>query len=337
MRSKEIKQLLKDQLRAGSGENELGSIFLWGSPGIGKSAVVAEVAKEEGVGCIDFRLTLCDPTDLRGIPIPYTGKDGEQTAKWIAPSELPRNGKGFLFFDDFPTAPPLVQASAYQIAIKPHQLGEYKLPEGYVIVGAGNTMKDRSLARAMPKALSNRFAHITYEVNYEDWSDWGIKNGIHEAVLGYIHFKPDHLHVFNPESSEEAFATPRSWEQTSRILKIVKDESIQAQAIAGSVGQGIAATFQAFLKVRNELPNLDKIFDGENMVPDRMDLKYAIVTSLATRAKTTQFDRLIDYSSHLPDELAVLLVKLLMSKDRQAVGMCKNWRPFAQKHKELVL
>ena len=337
MRPKEIKSLLKMQLKAGSNpDSEMGSIFLWGQPGVGKSAVVAEVAKEEKVGCIDFRLVLCDPTDLRGIPIPYTDAKGNQSAKWIAPDELPREGAGFLFFDDFPTAPPLVQASAYQIAIKPHQLGPYRMPEKWVIIGAGNTLKDRSLARPMPKALSNRFTHIEYEVNLDDWSDWALKHSINPSVIGFLKYRPELLMAFKPEQSEEAFPTPRTWEMVSRAVDIITQKGILSQVIAGDVGAGAAAEFGAFLKLQNELPSLDKIFEGENIVPSKLDLKYALVSALAIQAKDNQYNRLVEYSEFLPEEFSVLMVKMLMSRNREAVGKAKLWPEWARKHHELI-
>ncbi len=338
MRPKEIKQLLKSQLEQGSSKDkELGSVFLWGQPGVGKSAVVSEVAEEMNVGCIDFRLILCDPTDLRGIPIPYTNEKGDQSAKWIPPDELPREGRGILFFDDFPTAPPLVQASAYQIAIKPHQLGSYQLPEGWVIVGAGNTLKDRSLARPMPKALSNRFTHIEYEVNLDDWINWAILARINPAVMGFIKWRPALLMAFKPEASEEAFPTPRTWAAVSRAVDVIDSKDILVQVIVGNVGAGAAAEFGSFLKLQNELPDLNTIFQGANTVPTKVDLKYALVTALAMRAKETQFNRLLDYAGHLPVEFGVLLIKMLISRNMGAVGRSKLWPDWSRKHREIVL
>ena len=339
MRPKEIKQLLVQQLACGSApETELSSIFLWGRPGVGKSAIVAEVAKEEKVGCIDFRLILCDPTDLRGIPIPVTGTDGKQSAVWIPPDELPKEGKGFLFFDDFPTAPPLVQASAYQIAIKPHQLGPYKLPPGWVIVGAGNTMKDRSLARPMPKALSNRFTHIEFDLNHDDWEDWALGAGhVNPNVIAFLKFKPEHLHNFKPESTDEAFPTPRTWEMTSRALDSIKQKGILNQVILGNVGAGAASEFSAFLKVQSELPPLENIFNGEDYVPTKLDLKYALVSALAIRAKESQYNRLLQYSKVLSEEFSVLMVKMLISRNRQIVGKCQLWPEWARDHRDIVV
>lgn len=337
MKSTEIKKLLRLQLDQGSGKDkELGSVFLWGQPGVGKSAVVAEVAEEAKVDCIDFRLILCDPTDLRGIPIPYTDEHGNQSAKWIPPDELPREGRGILFFDDFPTAPPLVQASAYQIAIKPHQLGSYKLPEGWVIVGAGNTLKDRSLARPMPKALSNRFTHITYEVNLDDWVNWAIRANISPTVIGFLKWRPELLMAFKPEASEEAFPTPRTWAAVSKAVQVISSKDLLSQVIVGNVGIGAAAEFGSFLKLQDELPDLDVIFQGQNPVPKKIDLKYALVTALVMRAREDQFNRLIQYADHLPIEFGVLMVKMMISRNMLAVGRAKLWSSWCRKHREMI-
>lgn len=337
--SGELKNLLRMQLRNGSGVKEFGSIFIWGQPGIGKSQTVAEVAAEEKVGLVDFRLTLCDPTDLRGIPIPVNDeKNNKLTAKWIPPDELPVSGKGILFFDDFPTAPPLVQAAAYQIAIQPHQLGQYKLPEGWVIVAAGNTLKDRSLAHKMPKALSNRFTHLYMEADVDSWVEWATKSGISPTIIAFIKFKPDFLHKFNPASEDDAFATPRSWEMVSKALSEIKDESLLTKVIAGQIGQGIGIEFNHFLKIQNKLPPLDTIFNGSNFVPPESDpgLRYSLIVGLAMAAKDNQFNRLIEYSMLYQPEFAVLMLRMLISKNQEAVRMAPATHKWVQSYPELM-
>jgi hypothetical protein len=344
IRMKDLKKVLKVQLEQGSGASEFGSIIIWGPPGIGKSAAPNEIAKETGCGCVDFRLVLCDPTDLRGIPIPIQDADTKEYATmWASPAELPRAGKGFLFFDDFTTAPPLVQASAYQITIPPHQLGPYHLPDGWVVLAASNTMKDRSLAHKMPKALSNRFTHYWLEPDIDSWSDWALdKNGpqIDPAVVGFLKWQPQKLHDFNPESSDEAFPTPRSWELVSRSMKLFSgNKSLLNLTISGQVGAGAAAEFNAFLKIQNELPPLDNIFNGDNWVPpkNRPDLSYAMTAALATRATTKQFNRLVEYSTNLSVEFSVLLVKMMISRDMKAVAGCPAIPAWTRKHPEIAL
>jgi len=340
MRPQNIKKLLKYQLEHGSNpDTEFGSIFLWGPPGIGKSRIVEDVAKELCVRCIDFRLILCDPTDLRGLPMPITMKDsqGNETTSviWVPPDELPREGAGFLLFDDFLTAPPLVQGASYQIAIRPHQLGPYHLPERYVIVAASNRIEDRALVHKMPTALANRFRHIELDVNIDDWVDWALTHGIDPIIIGFLKWRPELLFKFDPESAQSAFPTPRTWEAADRGLSLPK--ALMVEVLEGTVGAGAAAEFVSFLQIQKELPDLNIIFEGDNFVPKSISLKYALVSALASRAKSTQFNRLIQYSEHLPEEFSVLLMLMLTSKDEAAVRLAPSFPQWVKGHKDLIV
>ena len=95
------------------------------------------------------------------------------------------DGKGILFFDELNAAPPLVQASLYQLTLD-RRIGEYVLPDGWKIVAAGNRAEDRSIVFRMPNALSNRFTHLDFEVDYEDWRIWAIDRGIHPMIIGFL-------------------------------------------------------------------------------------------------------------------------------------------------------
>jgi len=85
------------------------------------------------------------------------------------------------------------------------------------------------------------------------------------------------------------------------------------------------------------LPNLQKIFNGEDFVPDRMDLKYALVSALVSRARKNQYERLIRYSSCLPEEFAVLLVTMLLSRDERATVATPSWKKWVKAHSEVVI
>jgi len=144
MRSKDITETL------GALVDQKLPTFLWGAPGIGKSSVVKQVAEAKGIGFIDLRLSLMDPTDLKGIPF-YENRAHQ--AVWAPPSFLPREGSGILFLDELNTAAPSVQASAYQLILD-RRVGEYELPEGWAIVAAGNRENDRGVVYRMPLPLA---------------------------------------------------------------------------------------------------------------------------------------------------------------------------------------
>jgi MoxR-like ATPase len=145
-------------------------VFIWGGPGVGKSAVVRQLAAELTVPLQDIRALLLDPGDLRGLP--FLGKDGQ--TKWAAPGFLPHDGSGILFLDELNAAPAMVQASCYQLVLD-RKLGEYTLPEGWAIVAAGNRDSYRAVTTRMPTPLRNRFVHLEFDVDLQEWSEWAIR------------------------------------------------------------------------------------------------------------------------------------------------------------------
>ncbi len=305
-------------------------VFLWGPPGIGKSAIVKQLAEEHGLEFIDLRLTLLDPTDLRGIPFL---KDG--SAEWAPPVFLPRSGAGVLFFDELNAAPPTIQASAYQLILD-RKVGEYSLPTGWKIVAAGNRETDRAVTFRMPKPLSNRFLHIEIEPNLEDWKLWAMKNDIHSQIISFLNFRPGLLFVFEPTSASQAFATPRTWEYASSLLSSDLHGDLLRLAIVGVIGEGAAAELWSFLEMAKHLPSIDDILQGENTVPENPSILYAVVGSLVNRA-AENLDRVLEYSLHLPEEFAVLLVKDIQRNNNIDLFSSPVWPLWVQQYKEIIL
>lgn len=328
MKPKEVKEVIHTSIKK---PDSAPPMHLWGPPGIGKSAVVKQVAEESHIGFKDLRLTLCDPTDLRGIPVPEDGG-----AKWLPPSELPRDGNGILFLDELNVAPPLVQASAYQLILD-RALGEYHLPDGWYMMAAGNRLEDRAVVHRMPSALANRFWHIDFEVNLDDWVDWAITNEVDTNIISFLNFRPELLMAFNPESSEKAFPTPRTWEFASKVIGMIKNKRLLSESLDGVVGKGASTEFSAFLKLQTALPDLDTIFGGNDFVPETLDLKYALVSALAIKAKSNQYERLIQYSENLPVEFAVLMMKLLASINQGALHKAPSWSKWARAHYDVII
>jgi hypothetical protein len=332
----------------GSGKEELASLFVTGPPGVGKSEMIAQVANEEEGGFVDFRLTLCDPTDLRGIPFPDVQAN---VAKWLAPNALPFVGndalpdKGILLFDDMTTAPQLVQATAYQLIIQPHMLGDAQLKPGWIIVGAGNRIGDKALVHPMPKPLANRFMHVDLDVNIDDWSDWATKAQINPVVIGFLRSPAAEsseghlLFQFNPGKEEKAFPTPRTWAVAARLLSVNLPEKLEAEALAGTIGHGAAAQFSAFRRLFHELPDPDDILVRKDFSwsPKKIDLKYAMVVAIAQRAKPKQFDTAIMWADTLDPEFGVLLIKILGGRDKMAVIAANSFMNWAAHNKDVLL
>src|SRR5829696_5599735 len=136
-------------------------VYLWGPPGCAKSAVVRQTAATLGLTLADVRATLLDPVDLRGLP----RLDGD-AAVWCPPAFLPKDGQGLLFLDELAQAAPLVQAACLQLVLD-RRIGEYELPDGWVVVAASNRAEDRAGAHRLITPLLNRFVHLELEVSHD--------------------------------------------------------------------------------------------------------------------------------------------------------------------------
>jgi MoxR-like ATPase len=277
--------------------------FIWGGPGLGKSDIVRLVARERRVALQDVRALLLDPVDLRGLP--YLSAD--QQSKWATPDFLPREGEGILFLDELNAAPPMVQASCYQLVLD-RKLGEYTLPDGWAIVAAGNREGDRAVTTRMPTPLRNRFTHLNFEVDMQEWCEWAIDADIRPEVIAFIRFKPDLLSQFDRD--ENAFPSPRSWSFVSRILDQPSSLAIEHELIAGTVGAGAATEFTAFLTTFRNLPNIDSILlnPEQELVPSDAAAQFAVASALSYRATDTNFDRVCKYLKRMPTEFSVLCV-----------------------------
>lgn len=279
-------------------------VFIWGGPGIGKSAVVSQLASELRVPIQDIRALLLDPVDLRGLP--FLGSDGR--SKWASPDFLPQDGAGILFLDELNAAPAMVQASCYQLVLD-RKLGEYTLPEGWAIVAAGNRDSDRAVTTRMPSPLRNRFVHLEFEVDLQEWSEWAIQNGIRAEVVAFLRFRSELLSVFDRDAN--AFPSPRSWEFVSRILESQPQSGVEHELFAGAVGSGAATEFSAFLRMFRDLPNIDTILMNplSEPVPENAAAQYAVASALARAASDLNFDRVCLYLDRMPTEFRVLCVR----------------------------
>lgn len=321
-------------------------VMLHGSPGVGKSDVVRQVAKQRGIELIDLRLSQLDPVDLRGVPSVDTKK---HITSWNTPNFLPLDGKGILFLDEINSAAQATQAAAYQLVLD-RKLGDYVMPPGWAIIAAGNRSTDRAIVNQMSTALKNRFTHLNYEVSNDDWCDWALRNNITVEVLGFIRFRPMLLNEFEQrnESKEEkervqrlkdaqAFATPRSWEFLSKIVQQKPSSDIEYELYTGIVGEGSAAEFMGYLKYYRDLPNLDALLmnPGAAKVPEEPATLYALSTGLATKATQDNMERVVKYALRLPAEFQVLLMKDAIARDND-LTQTKPFNEWAIKNAEVM-
>jgi MoxR-like ATPase len=280
-------------------------VFIWGPPGIGKSDSIHQLGKEMNAHVIDVRLSLWEPTDIKGIPY-YNSNDN--TMSWAPPVELPSQELAsnyetiVLFLDEMNSAPPSVQAAAYQLILN-RRVGTYHLPDNVIVVAAGNREADKGVTYRMPAPLANRFVHLELRVDFEDWLNWAIDNKIHKDVVGYLSFAKQDLYDFDPKTASRAFATPRSWAFVSELLDDDLSEATLADLVSGAVGEGTGVKFMAHRKVAGRMPNPSDILAGKvtELKVKEISAMYSLTVSMcyelkdAADKKVKDWDKMADY------------------------------------------
>ncbi len=300
-------------------------IYLWGPPGVGKSSIVRQAARNAGLDVLDVRAVLLDPVDLRGLP-----RIEKDSALWCPPAFLPRGGDGVLFLDELAQAPPLVQAACLQLCLD-RRVGEYLLPEGWSVVAASNRQEDRAGAHRLISPLLNRFVHVDLEVSHDDWQDWAVQAGIAPEVRSFLRYRPALLFQFDPTTNQRSFPTPRSWEFVSQVLSHTPQDLL-LPVVAGCVGEGPAAEFVGFARMYKELPDLDQVLaqPATTPVPREPAVLYALVGALVERCRNGDqalLGNFVQYATRLPDEFGVLSMRDALAINPRLIALpaAQSW------------
>lgn len=290
------------------------SVMLWGSPGVGKSQGVRQIATEiaertgKRVEITDVRLLLFNPVDLRGIP---TANSDKTLAVWLKPKIFQMDESedvvNILFLDEISAAPQSVQAAAYQITLD-RTVGEHRLPENCIVIAAGNRVTDRSVAYTMPKALANRLCHIEISADSKSWHSWAVSAGINSIVLGFLDYNPSMLMKFDNVTDTHSFPTPRSWEMVSNILNHVSENITEVfPLIVGCIGDTAAYELRTWSEIYRMVPKMETIFKGEYVgVPTRPEILFAVSSQIAVYAhkhcSEIEINNAVNYAAQLPVE-----------------------------------
>jgi len=326
-------------------------VFMWGPPGIGKSDIVHQIGAEQNREVIDIRLSLWEPTDIKGIPYYNSTLN---TMCWAPPTELPTDptSTAILFLDELNSAAPATQAAAYQLILN-RRVGTYILPKGVAIIAAGNRETDKGVTYRMPAPLSNRFLHLELTTDFEDWLNWATNNLIHGQVVGYLGFAKQDLYNFDPKSPSRSFATPRSWTFVSDLLNDddLEDETLM-DLVSGAIGEGLAHKFMAHRKVAKQMPNPEDILYGKitKCSIKEISAMYSLGISMcyelknAADKKIKNWDTMADYffrflMDNFPTELTVMSAKIALTNYNLPfdASKLKNFDEFHDKYGKYIL
>jgi hypothetical protein len=313
-------------------------VFLWGPPGIGKSEIVAQVARDLKIPMIDFRVALRDPTDFKGFPMPDTKRN---TMTFFRDEELPRDGEGILFLDELNTGAQLVQNVAMQLCLPPYRIGNYQLPPGWSIVAAGNRETDRGVANRIPTTVASRLVHIDVEPDVEDFISYLMDNADvgSPELIAFLRFKSAAFFTFDPKSANRTFACPRTWVKADKLRKHCTNPKVAYDLIKGTVGEGEGTDYWSFIKLINELPSVDtiKLNPDTAPIPEGMGGQVAITTTLASHTADGQaFGRFMKYISRMSVEFQAVYVRDVLRRT-PAVKQDSTFTKWALKNEKVIV
>lgn len=254
------------------------AVFIWGPPGIGKSSIVQQFAMEVGLPCVSLLGSQLAPEDLIGVPQVVDG-----VSRFFPPAMIARSEPYCMFLDELNACSHEVQKAFYSL-IHERRVGEYVLPTGSIVIGAGNRSQDSAIVKPMSSALINRMVHVHLAVSHHDWLAWANENGIHPLVLEYVQVRPDHLWS-QPPKHEEPFCSPRGWHMLSDGLKAYGDRITEREIeilTCGCLGPKHAAQFKAFIKQVHGKHMLSAILKGDvgwPRKPEDRDVLYFLAQS----------------------------------------------------------
>ena len=235
----EAKQELENSFRAYLAKSDTGAyiipeinrppLFLVGPPGVGKTEVCEVAARTLNLGFVSYSLVHHTRNSLLGLPVMRDGADGSKYTEYTvseivaAVNEQYRSGyeEGVLFLDEFPcmsdTVTPVMLAFLQQ-----KTLGRHKLPEGWIIVLAGNPPQYNKSVRKFDTAITDRLRILNIDYDAQTWLDYAEARGVYPVIRDYLSIHKNHLYNVDPEHNDET-VTPRAWVNLGETLKSYSD------------------------------------------------------------------------------------------------------------------
>ena len=300
--------------------------FVKSSPGIGKSAIMRQIAKDYNLELIDIRLSMCDPTDLNGLPC-FNEKTGKAEFRPfdmfpVLGTPLPPGKNGWLmFFDEFNSAPKSIQAASYKIMLD-HMVGMNKLHECVFKAAAGNLQSDRAIVNPLSTAMQSRVIHLKMEASFEDWlRDVALPQQYDSRIIAFLSMYPSKLMDFRPDHEDETFSCPRTWEFMNKLIKPDGVEApitdADAPLYAGTITSGVATDFVQFSKVFKNLVTFEKVCKDPLTaeVPEDVSACWATVTRLMERVDENTLEPVMQYLSRYELQMRVLGMRAALVKN----------------------
>lgn len=211
-------------------QNKQRPIYLEGPAGVGKTEIVRQVAEEAGIGFVSYSMTHHNRQSAIGLPAimertvaGHTFQATEYTmseivgAIWQAVEE--GHPEGIFFADEINCVPETLHATMLQF-LQAKTFGPHRLPEGWIIVAAGNPTEYNRSARDFDPVTRDRMRTIRIAPSCKAWLDYAISKGMHGTVVQYVTDHQAEFYVFGEEKSKGQLVTARAWEDLSSTIEL---------------------------------------------------------------------------------------------------------------------
>ena len=308
-------------------------IFLMGPPGIGKTAIMEQVASELGVGLVSYSMTHHTRQSALGLPFIekkiYGGTEysvSEYTMSEIIASVydmMERTGltEGILFLDEIncvseTLAPAMLQFLQHKI------FGRHRVPAGWIVVTAGNPPEYNNSVREFDIVTWDRLKRIDVEPNYDVWKEYAYKKGIHPAILTYLDIKKSDFYKIETTVDGKSFVTARGWSDLSDMMKLYEqhgipiDEKLVQQYLQNKkIAKEFSIYYDLFNKYKSDY-QVDKILAGKAPM------------EIMDRAKKARFDERLALLGLLLDAITRELKQVCLSEQAltELLNTLKNVR-----------
>ena len=283
-------------------------IFLLGAPGVGKTAIMEQIAQELGIALVSYSMTHHTRQSALGLPFIETKEYGgleykvsEYTMSEIIASiyDVMRESgirEGILFLDEIncvseTLAPSMLQFLQYKV------FGRHRVPEGWVIVTAGNPPEYNKSVRDFDVVTMDRLKVLDVEAEYGVWKEYAGNQGIHNVVTSYLELKKEHFYKIETTVKGRSYVTARGWEDLSQILTLYEEEGLTVdETLVGQylrnerVVKEFTAYYDLYQKYKKNY-HVEEILKGE--APEEAFI----------RAKAASFDERLSLLSMLMDKM----------------------------------
>ena len=317
------------------------NLLIVGSPGVGKTALTIQACQSEDADLIISHPVVSDPTDYKGMPWVFKDAEGNPKATFIPFDDLEAmiqaKKRTVFLLDDLGQAPPGVQAPAMQL-IHGGRINGHKVSPEVVFFACTNRREDMAGVSGILEPVKSRFKILRLEADLDDFCKHALANDFSFEVIAFNQWKGTALLDFKPTKDMVNSPCPRTWEHVSDILKHQYPPEAELEMIGGSIGEGMAIEFYAFVKMARTLPDPDLILlkPDEGKVPKEPSTLYALCGALGTKATDQTFHNIVKYSNRLPSEFSVMLIVDCITHNKTLV----KTKPFIEwnlKHQDVLI